>query len=507
MTRVIATSLLAVVMLVAACGGDKPPVRTDPVWYDDLIGAPDDTRAGWPDAVACDPMPGAVQPGGHLVMALGEAVLPARAPVPGNTAERVVFAALYETLTTVACTGELAAGLAVSWTPFEDGRRWLLRLRPGAVFWDGTPVDARAVLRSWQRNLELTAALGRPCPGLWLEPTGRGMTVRGPDLLEIRLAEPQQDLPRLLAHPALAVAAVRDGWTWPVGSGPGRLAADSDHPLPDLTCRPNRHHPDPPVWQSLTFRITAGADARDLLAEGVDIALIRDWRATDFYAELPGVRSAALPWDRKYVLLVPPDVEIPSTLGARFTSAGTTVARSRDTDRLVFRHCRPTSCPQLHGPTVGVITPPTDRDPALIGPDAIPIHHAGDDADAAALAARTAALLPGRPPLRAESIGSLARSIQRETRGAFVVRLEACYPAPCLTVAALVAHADWLQSAFTGHDPCEALRQLTDGGRVIPLADTGADLVWRGPLAGLALAHDGTPLLATIGVAASEVQP
>jgi len=335
------------------------------------------------------------------------------------------------------------------------------------------------------------------------------MIARSAGLLEIRLAEPQDDLPRLLAHPALAVAAVRKGWVWPVGSGPCRLGADTDRPLPDLVCRPNDHHPEPPRWRSFTFRILPGADPRDLLQDDVDLALVRDRRALDYYVELGSVRQAPLVWDRKHVLLVPPQLDVSPALGARLAGATATVADGRDSDRLTFRHCREAACPQLHGPTMRVIVPPLDPDPARLTPRTPPILHDATDPDAAALAARVAVLLHEGTTVRALPAPAVARALQGLDPALVVVRLDACYPSPCLTLAALLAHAHWLQAAVpeTDIDACRAARILLDGGHVVPLADTRAHLVWRGPLAGLELAHDGAPLIATLGVAASVVTP
>lgn len=509
-TRYIVLGSLLAIVLGSGCGGRDRTASTDPVWYDDLLGPGGQPPSGWPDAAACSPLGGQAGRGGDLVVALGQAVAPDHAPVPTNDAERVAFAGLYETLTTVTCTGVLAPGLAVSWQPHEDGRRWRLHLREDAVFWDGTPVTTREVIDAWARNLTATRHRALPCPGLWLEAEGRGIIARGPYDLEIRLAEPQRDLPRLLAHPALAVAALRDGWVWPVGSGPCRLAADSDLPLPDLVLRPNHHHPSPPTWRSLAVRVLAGADPRDLLGAGVDLAVVRDRRALDYYAEVPDVRRTALPWDRKYVLVTSPELSLPGVGGATLAAAEVTLADGRPTDHLTFRRCDPdVGCPQLHGPTVSVFSPPFDRDPALAALTRNRLYHLAGDPDAAALAARVAAgLLPG---LRTTAVGAvnLARALQDDEGGAYIVRLDACYPAPCLTLAALLAHAHWLQATLPTEldDPCEATRLLRTSGRALPLVDTRAHLVWRGPLAGLALAHDGTPLLGTLSVAAGEATP
>ncbi len=506
---ILMVALLAAVLMSACGGGGGDGPRSDPVWYDDLLGHDDDAPSGWPDAAACTPLGGEPGRGGDLVVALGQAVSPDAAPVPVTAAERVVFAACYETLTRVTCTGDLVAGLADSWEPRDNGRRWRLHLREDAVFWDGTPVTSLDVIQAWTRNLDATRMLARPCPGLWLQPGSRGIIARGPHDLEIRLAEPQRDLPRLLAHPALAVAAPRAGWLWPVGSGPCRLAADTDLPLPDLVLRPNTHHPRPPLWRSLTVRIQPDADPRDLLGAGVDLAVVRDRRALDYYAQLGDVRRAPLPWDRKYILVVADGGDITPGAVAGLAAAEVTVADGRRTDRLTFRRCRTESCPQLHGPTVSVFSPPLDPDPALVTLRHSRLYHLQDDPDAAALAARVAANLLPDALVSAVGATELARALQDEDGAAYIVALDACYPAPCLTLAALLAHGHWLQSAMPEEldDPCEAARLLLNSGHALPLADTRAYLVWRGPVAGLALAHDGTPLLSTLAVAGAEATP
>jgi len=508
---IIGGGLVALWLLgVLGCGGHGGNrTATAPGGHDAPRG-PSDRSSSWPDRATCSPLGGQAGRGGDLVVALGQSVSPTHAPVPTTEAERIVFAGCYETLTSVTCGGELTTGLAVSWRSHEDGRRWRLHLREGAVFWDGTPVTSREVIDAWNHNLTTTRHQASPCPGLWLEASGRGIVARGPLELEIRLAEPQQDLPRMLAHPALAVVLRRDGWLWPVGTGPCRLAADTDLPLPDLVITPNLHHPSPPRWRSLTVRVLAGADPRDLLAPGVDLAVVRDRHALDYYEEVQDVRQAALPWNQMYVLMVSPRLPRPLTDATGLAAAEATLADARQASDLVFRRCRShAGCPQLHGPTVSVFAPPIDPDPALAALTQRRLYHRAGDADAAALAARvTAGLLPDLRTTAASAV-NLARALQDDEGGAYIVRQDACYSSPCLTLAALLAHAHWLQAILPADldDPCEASRLLGLSGLVIPLVETRAHLVWRGPLAGLKLAHDGTPLLATLATAAGEAAP
>src|SRR5262249_38926447 len=51
-------------------------------------------------------------------------------------------------------TLEVEPGLAVDWQGSPDGLRWTFQLRTGVVFHDGTPLDAEAVVFSFQRVLD-----------------------------------------------------------------------------------------------------------------------------------------------------------------------------------------------------------------------------------------------------------------------------------------------------------------------------------------------------------------
>ena len=495
-------AVLLACCLLTACGGSRPPLSDGPA---DQGAAPHEL---WPDAATCDLLPGEPARGGELVLALGEPVSPAHAPVPVNDAERTVFANLYETLTRVTCTGRLVPGLAESWTRHDDGRRWRLRLRAGAVFWDGTPVTAVAVAAAWNRNEDLARATGGPCPGLWIAAGNQGLAVIDGRTLEIRLAEPQDQLPRLLAHPALAVAGPREGWLWPVGSGPCRLAADSDLPLPDLVCRPNLHHPEAPAWDRFSFRILAGSDPRDLLQSGVDLTVIRDRQAAAYYDEIDGVDSAPLPWDRIYLLLTPPGADLDGSAAARAVRDAACPAESRPWTDFDFHGCRDDGCPQLHGPTVGVVPSLWDPDPAVTAISGSRLYHPADDPDARTLAERTAAFSPGGLTLQPAAAASLSRALQQGDAAGYVVRLGAYYPTACHTVAALLARADWLQAGTADlADACAAASELADTNRAIPLIQTRARLVWRSPVVGLRLTHDGALLVSGLGPAPPEATP
>jgi hypothetical protein len=158
---------------------------------------------------------------------------------------------------------------------------WVLRLRTGAVFWDGTPVRAADVIASWRGSDGFTAA------------------AVGPDTLILRSPTPNDHLPLDLAHPALAVTrATTSGW--PVGTGPWQPRAGSDPTAAGLVLIPNPRHPRPPLAASVSIACTSGATCDDL-ATASDAVVVRG-----ACPRRPGVRIEALPRDVVYLLVVPP---------------------------------------------------------------------------------------------------------------------------------------------------------------------------------------------------------
>lgn len=87
-------------------------------------------------------------------------------------------------------TAELAPGLATSWSASADGLTWTFDLRE-ATFHDGTPVDADAVVFSFDRQRDAThPAHTAECP-YWQDNFGVVKSVRAvtPRRVEIRLSE------------------------------------------------------------------------------------------------------------------------------------------------------------------------------------------------------------------------------------------------------------------------------------------------------------------------------
>lgn len=69
-------------------------------------------------------------------------------------ADRTVVMAIEERLFDMDAKGNLVPELALSARPAKDGKSWLIALRKGVSFHDGTPFNADAVVSHWQRLLE-----------------------------------------------------------------------------------------------------------------------------------------------------------------------------------------------------------------------------------------------------------------------------------------------------------------------------------------------------------------
>lgn len=92
------------------------------------------------------------------------------------------------------------AGLALSLRPSTDATVWVVRLRGGVRFHDGTPFNAAAVLANVRRWSSVPE-------GMRLLPTLFNADAPRPDLVRILLREPTPDLPRQLSSPRLGLVS------------------------------------------------------------------------------------------------------------------------------------------------------------------------------------------------------------------------------------------------------------------------------------------------------------
>ena len=505
---------------------------------------PEDLSSQLPEAIAvsmqpqpellCEPLPGSPVAQGRLVVALTDPVAPEHAPIPYNLSERIVFRNLYETLVTVNCDGSLHPGLAESWEASDDYTRWTFTLRPEARFWDGTPVTADEVIACWQRSQGQPAAAASHSPWSWLSADIVTLQAIETDRLLIEVIQSRLLLPLVLAHPACAVATERQGWVWPVGSGPGRLRATAIAPVPDIVCQPNLHHPDRPVWSALVFRVLPASDPRDLFTFGANILIARDRVDLSYFQQNAELLSTPLPWDRLYLLVTPEAVDRDvADRDVADLAAAVAAAAVLPADEPSFTVLTGPPCAELVAAVAAPTSVPLAWDPEQRGFGPGTLLYPASDTDARLLAERLIAtenlatenitgdqLQP--PPTGLErcvavDTAEFAFQLQAGAAGAYLLPLPREYPSTCLTLSALLGRVGWLQTPVQRppdpqdrHAPI-TLVDIADGlhGRVLPLVYTHPYLVTHGRLAGLQLAYDGTPLFGRAGWAEAvpEAQP
>lgn len=457
---------------------------------------------------------GPVLPGGTFVFALLDSVRPRLAPVPRNRAERLVFAQLYETLVRVDCEGTLSPGLAARWECSADSTAWVFTLREDARTWDGESLTAVDVWRSWQENVAAPVDDGAS-PWNWFDPRTGSVSVLDARHLTVRLPEPQQMFPLLLAHPATAVAVRRPGWVWPLGSGPCRLTQTDGAPQPGLTCRPNPGHPRAPVWESLTFRVTPGRDPAEL-ADAVtapDLLWTRDLNAVHRFGNLPAWRVQPLPWDRVHLLICPPSLERAQAdrwfaAAAAVKPAGdVTSVSARDWSSLTLPGADEQRCPQLSGPVAADPGVLGDALAASLVASPITVVYPADDPAARDLAIRLATLMGSEARAVPLTPAAAVAAVRRGEACASIVPFPQSYANGCLQMAALLGRAAWLQHAGLAAPAPSVETALTGAAVATPLAVTRAWLAMRDDLGGVTLHYDACPDLAGLGRLATAVNP
>ncbi len=178
-------------------------------------------------------------------------------------------------------TTDIEPGLAASWSTSPDGKQWTFELRPGVVFHDGSPLDATAVVYSFERLLdpEHPHYLGEGgvfWRSLFKEITK--VTALAPLRVQIEMGRPFAPLLGNLAlYPIVSPAAV-EKWgaelrTHPVGTGSYELEAWS--PGESVVVRRfHRYWGTAPLLERIVFRVVVDARQRlvDLESGAVDIA-------------------------------------------------------------------------------------------------------------------------------------------------------------------------------------------------------------------------------------------
>ena len=118
----------------------------------------------------------------------GNATLDPAEPQNNSTYSHEALLAIYDTLIRLDDAGVPGPGLADSWTRNDDLTELTLHIRPGVMFHDGTPVNAEAV----RRNFERSTALGKRAGSAVAETFAlvSSFEVVGTDSIKLKLKAP-----------------------------------------------------------------------------------------------------------------------------------------------------------------------------------------------------------------------------------------------------------------------------------------------------------------------------
>ena len=123
---------------------------------------------------------------------------------------------------------DVEPALAVGWSPSKDGLTWTFTLRDGVRFHDGTPLTAKQVAQSFERQMSPDHPLHPNPPAVWprllrgLPGVVKEVRAVDPRTVQIHLLLPYAPLLTVLAHPAFSV--VKEGVPALLGTGPFRIA-------------------------------------------------------------------------------------------------------------------------------------------------------------------------------------------------------------------------------------------------------------------------------------------
>jgi peptide/nickel transport system substrate-binding protein len=253
---------LLLALLLAACAG--APVAPQPTTKPDSNGVTDAQDPPVPTPV---PPP----PGGTLVGALPGEPAGLDPAGPAGAAESVLLPYLFDTLVAHDFENNIVPNLADQWQVGDDGTSVSFTLKDGLSFHDGSPLDAQAVVSSFERlrGPQSRSPLAESLQAVTSIEAVDAKTVR------FRFAQPAATFFSTVASPYAGIisvagqAAGEGAARQPVGSGPFRLK--SWEPGAAITLERNEayrwgppmvRNRQAPYLQTLVFQIIPDDEAR-----------------------------------------------------------------------------------------------------------------------------------------------------------------------------------------------------------------------------------------------------
>lgn len=211
--------LLGLALVAAACGDDDTGGDA----------APDDTSDETTSSTTEPEEAAEITPGGELTFGTESDVASLEPGVAAQPADKVITLGIFDPLVSFDEDNEFVPYLAETVESNEAADVWTIKLREGVLFHDGTPLNADAVVKHFQRLQDPAVA----CPCLDSVEIIASMDMPGgPEGLEVvfNLNEPNVAFENLIAGSSgyipspTAIAELGDDFkTRPVGTGPFRL--------------------------------------------------------------------------------------------------------------------------------------------------------------------------------------------------------------------------------------------------------------------------------------------
>lgn len=208
-------SIPAVAALIAAFGTDDATTRTA-----DRFSPVGRERAASPSVA---PMSSPVRGGTLSVGALTPST--AVDPVVGfDSSSIAIFQLTHEYLIGLNRDFTLRPQLATEWEPAAGGQQWIVTLRPGVTFTDGTPVDAEVVKSSFDRLLDPASESSAQSAFAGILEAG-GVSVQGADTVVFDLVRPYADFSYLISSNTYNAVILPPDYAGnytesPIGAGP-----------------------------------------------------------------------------------------------------------------------------------------------------------------------------------------------------------------------------------------------------------------------------------------------
>ena len=211
--------------VLAACGGDDEGDEADTATAEGTAEATA-TAEGTAEATATAEDTGAAPAGGTIRVATQKPAGPLDPIAMQDLGTYGVVSQCFEFLCTLGDDGDIAPGLAETWTPNDDGTVWTFALRQGVMWHDGTPFTSADVAATFDR---LSAADNAGLKGV----IGAGsVDTTDPATAVVTLLAPNGNFPYLVsvynAQTVITPAAYESGTTLdasPNGTGPWKLAS------------------------------------------------------------------------------------------------------------------------------------------------------------------------------------------------------------------------------------------------------------------------------------------